>query len=82
MNTTFNSGAVTKLIERLTESGMLIEQVGEDAFNVISNATGAVLERLTPATELAKYVRCMDYVAEKHGREIEEGFSYIKPVHN
>ena len=83
MNATFSneSDAVKETIGKLTNSGMLIERVGEDAYNVISNATGAVLERLVSATELTRYERCIKYVAVKHGKEITESFSYIKPVH-
>jgi hypothetical protein len=84
MNATFSkeSKPVVAVIETLTKSGMLIERVGEDAYNVISNATGAVLQRLIPSDELAQYVRCMNYVAEKHGRDITESYKYVKPVHS
>lgn len=83
MNATFSneSDAVKETIGKLTNSGMLIERVGEDAYNVMSNATGAVLERLVSATELTRYERCIKYVAVKHGKEITESFSYIKPAH-
>mgnify|MGYP000146051866 CR=1 FL=1 len=83
MNATFSneSDAVKETIGKLTNSGMLIERVGEDAYNVISNATGAVLERLVSATELTRYERCIKYVAVKHGADITQSFKYIKPVH-
>lgn len=83
MNATFGreTESVRETIARLTDSGMLIERVGEDAYNVISNATGAVLERLVSATELTRYERCIKYVAVKHGADITQSFKYIKPVH-
>lgn len=74
--------ATMELIGKLTLSGMLVERVSEDAYNVISNATGAVLQHLIPSVELAQYVRCMDYVAKQHGREITESYKYVKPVHS
>lgn len=84
MNATFGreTEAVRDTISRLTDSGMLIERVGEDAYNVMSNATGAVLDRMVSAIDLARLVRCMNYVAEKHGRDITESYKYVKPVHS
>lgn len=76
-----NAKTETKnIIKKLTESGMLIEQVGEDAYNVMSTATGAVLERLISASDLARYVRGMKYIAQRHDRHTES-FKYVKPVH-
>jgi hypothetical protein len=81
MNATFSVNIVNQVIDRLTESGMLIEQVGEDAYNVISNATGAVLSRLSTGADLTQYVRCIDYIQDRHGRDTEN-FKYVKPVHS
>ena len=72
---------VKTCIGKLQNSRLEIEQVGEDAFNVISKATGAVMKRLVPYTELVEYVRCMEYVANKHGEEIGQSYKYIRPVH-
>lgn len=83
MNATFSkeSDSVMTTIGKLSVSGMLIERVGENAYNVISKATGAVLERCIDAVELARYERGMDYIAKQHGREIAS-FIYEKPVHS
>lgn len=70
------------IIGKLTNSGLTIERVGENLYNVVSKATGAVLERLVPAVELARYERCMDYVARQHGQDIAQRFRYTKPVHS
>lgn len=69
------------LIERLERAGLEIQLVSNGAYNVISKATGAVMERLVGRDELAKYGRCMDYVASRHGRDINERFAYVTPVH-
>ena len=84
MNANFSNETdeVKTIISNLTGAGMLIERVGEDAYNVISNATGAVLERLVSTKELTRYERCVSYVAIKHGRDITESFKHIKPVHS
>lgn len=84
MNTTFSneSDTVKTVIGKLADAGMLIERVGEDAYNVISQATGAVLERLAPATELERYERCISYVTIQHHKDITYSFKYVKPTHS
>lgn len=76
------SNELQTVIGKLQASGMTIECVGVDAFNVISDKTGAVMKRQVPASELREYARCMEYLAIQHGRDIHERFRYIRPVHN
>lgn len=79
----YETNATIEVRAKLNKSGMLIERVGDDAYNVISKATGAVMKRLVSATELAEYERCISYVAKLHGRNIGGGkYNYTMPVHN
>ena len=81
--TTKETDATKAVRRKLTKSGMLVERVGEDAYNVISTATGAIMSRLVSATELAGYERCISYVAKTHGRNIGGGkYNYTMPIHN
>jgi hypothetical protein len=85
MNNTANFGketlSVELLIIELENAGLTIQRATEVGYNVISNATGAVLERMVTVKDLERYKTCMAYVAKKHGREVES-FRYTKPVHN
>lgn len=78
---------INSIIKFLNDAGLTVERVKKEGldtnfYNVISNATGAVLERLASANDLNRLVTCMSYVTHRHGREISESFAYIRPVHN
>ena len=77
-----DANGTVNVIDSLTKSGMKVERVGDDAYNVISTATGAVLERLITAVGLAQYKRCIDYVAKQHGKDISERYRYTRSVHS
>ena len=77
---------INSTIKTLTDAGMTVDRVKKEGldtnfYNVTSNATGAVLERLISATELERLVTCMTYVAARHDREIAS-FKYFRPVHS
>jgi len=72
---------MNEIIETLQNAGMAVEKVSEDAYNVMSTATGAILERLVPFSELESYVRCITYTKQKHWNDITNRFTYTKPVH-
>lgn len=73
--------ATIAVITDLRASGLMIERVGEDAYNVISKATGAVLERLTDSRGLTRLQVCIAYTLKTKGGAIEN-FTYTKPAHN
>lgn len=70
------------IIARLAASGLTVETVEGIGYNVTSNATGAVLERLISEGELKRLAVCMQYVADRHGRDITERFTYQRPAHS
>lgn len=73
---------IRRVVEALESAGLNVEPVkGTATFNVTSNATGAVLERLISVAQLKQFAICMDYVAIRHYREIYRSFTYIRPVH-
>ena len=73
--------AALDIIEKLSVAGFTIQKVNFDTFNVISNKTGAVLERLVSMKGLTDYMRCIDYIINRHGVDIAR-FTYTTPVHN
>lgn len=75
------TNATKVMIRNLRNSGMLIERVGDDAYNVISTKTGAVLQRLISVVELAQYQRCIEYVAKQHGAAIARHL-HTRPAHS
>ena len=68
------------VIEQLSKKGFAVNQIGEDTFVVVSNATGATVERNASAKDLETYLTCMSYINERHGAEIQ-AFKYKKSAH-
>lgn len=81
VRSTFGVSALDENIEKLRLAGLLVDVLENGLYNLVSTATGAVMARCIGEKALAEYVKCMEYVAKKHGNDIRKSYSYTKPVH-
>lgn len=69
------------VVAQLETMGFSVKQTGDDAFIVKSMKTGAVLNANASERDLRSYLTCINYTANRHGRDITTGFKYTQPAH-
>lgn len=68
------------VVKLLLSAKYKITQNDDGTYTVLSGATGATLHQKATDGDLREIVRCMNYINDRHGADMQKGM-YAIPVH-